>query len=64
MKLIFKKICDDDEFKYSEFKDTSLTMKTKNDTLPYILEDFVCFLKGCGFNPRGTLMFVEDEEDV
>lgn len=32
------------------------------DFLPEVLEHFQLFLRGCGFNPNGTLDFIPDEE--
>ena len=55
MKYIFKQI--DDISKHN----AEITVEFSAYTLPDILEQFEMFLRGSGFNPLGTLDFVEDE---
>ena len=41
---------------------TKLHYEFNCDFLPEVLEHVQLFLRGCGFNPNGTLDFIPDEE--
>lgn len=58
MKITFKK-----EIDYDNPHDlTEIEMKINTLTVSRLVEEFECFLKGCGFVFDGKLDFVEDEE--
>ena len=40
---------------------TKVTYEFNCDFLPEVLDHVDLFIRGCGFNPTGTLDFVEDE---
>lgn len=47
---------------YGEPDGTKVNYEFHGTYLPEILEHVDLFLKGCGFNPSGTLDYVPDEE--
>jgi hypothetical protein len=61
MSLTFKKNMDIAD----QFDRTSIEFITEAESLPYILEDFTCFLKAVGFIiPEGHQLAFIHEEDL
>lgn len=47
---------------YGKPDGTKVTYEFEVDTLDNILEHADLFIRGCGYNPTGTLIYVPDEE--
>ena len=47
---------------YGKPNGTKINYEFHCDFLPEVLEHVDMFLKGCGFNPTGTLDYIPDEE--
>lgn len=62
MAYIFKKTPD----KSNNFDNTEVVIKTIHNelTLTDLVEIFEEFIKGCGYHPKGSLDWIEDEDVV
>ena len=43
---------------------SEITYKSNSQDLTSIIEEFQCFLKGCGFHFNGELEIVENQEEL
>ena len=46
----------------NSFDHMNVCIETEAETLAEVLEALDVFIKACGFNPKGTLGYVEEEE--
>jgi hypothetical protein len=57
----FTFICEDDPMPFSESVITKRTIEFEAVQLSDVVAEFELFLRGAGFNPSGTLDFVDDQ---
>ena len=58
-KYIFKKLKDEN----NDFDTTTVELTVESENLGDVVEAFEEFLRGSGFHPRGSLDFIEDDND-
>lgn len=58
----FTFICEDEPMPFSEGVVTKRTVQFDAVYINDIVEEFELFLRGAGFNPSGTLEFVEEQD--
>lgn len=57
----FTFICEDDPMPFSEGVVTKRTIEFDAVHINDVVSEFELFLRGAGFNPRGTLEFIDDQ---
>jgi hypothetical protein len=57
----FTFICEDDAMPWSGAITSKKTVEFNGESLDGIVNEFEMFLKGCGFQTKGTLEFVDNE---
>ncbi len=58
--IIFMKIKDPD----NGYDVSDIFMRVNSPDLSNVVEEFEYFLRSCGYNPKGRLEFIQEEDDV